>query len=75
MQCLTSPCTAGPRHPGWRFHHCTDRDGDALTLFVFACMQPGSEDASAQLLIEVDHEYSDGGNFSSKVSLYTECMK
>jgi hypothetical protein len=37
-------------------------------------MQPGSEDASAQLLIEVDHEYSDGGNFSSKVSLYTECM-
>jgi len=38
----------------WQYRSCQDSDGDALTLFCFVLNQ-------TQLLLEVDHEYSDGG--------------
>ena len=42
--------------PCWRYLSCQDEtDGSNLTLFFF------KGKASRQLLVEIDHEYSDGG--------------
>ena len=42
--------------PCWRYLSCQDEtDGSNLTLFFF------KGEASRQLLVEIDHEYSDGG--------------
>ena len=44
----------------WIFHSCQDRDGDALTLLLFS--NPAAAlPTEKQLLLEIDHAYSDGG--------------
>ena len=44
----------------WSFHSCQDGDGDALTLLLFS--NPGAAlPSEKQLLLEIDHAYSDGG--------------
>jgi len=54
-----------PQKGGWQYVSCQDADGDALTLFIFVPSNHpphrGSIESAGKLLLEIDHEYSDGG--------------
>ena len=56
----TDGATDGAGH--WSHLSCEDADGDALTLFLFqAATSRDRGGAARQVLLEIDHEYSDGG--------------
>ena len=63
----------------WSCLEATDKDGDDLTLFVYSSRQRRGDEScrvngnDCQLMLEVDHQYSDGG-FTMCLGPIADCL-